>query len=323
MGALLGAMLAVLAGHVMLASREWGDSFFGLGENTLSVSSFPDPAGEQPDAGQAERVNQQLYAALAGTDAVVVFDGAGGDGPRLGIFDPGGYFSDMSVVSGRPFKAGDFDRSTTGAVVSATSYVVGREQLYIPDGVDVIGYYDPDSSPFATEYLYSLFVQGSIDGTYYVKSADASVARSVAAALSDGGTRIVSIREIDTTVWGALQGDSLTYAYSAALLLACGSIALLVGNWTVQNQSRIEVHLMFGATPLSFALRILPMITGVAAVGAGIGLASGFALVSGLDTLDTAPDPVLFLALLGIETLVVSAIFVSVIALHGRAKVIR
>jgi len=314
-------MLAVLIAHVSSIAHDWGVQHFGLDGTVYAIASFETGSGPATSA-DVTATNGKLLSAARENDAVVVLDADGGDGPRLGVFDPVGRYSSMKMVQGRNLTDSDVDAPATAVVVSASSYIVDREEMYLPSDVDIVGYYAADSAPFSTEYVYALFTQPDLRGTYFVESTDETLAQRFGKVLSDAGYG-VSIWEVDTSVWAALRGDALTYAYVASMILVLGAVALLVANWVTVSRRRIGIHRMFGATPISFASSLLPRIAAWVLVGAAVGMAIGLIGLSMFDTVTIAQGAVVGLCAVAIEVVVVVATFLAVVLVQIRSKAVR
>lgn len=285
---LLGVMLTVVAGHVRSAVNDWGEANYWMSGRAVMLTVFPDPGGDAPNAERSARINAELRALLDGKDAVVVLDAQDGDGPRLGLFDPRGRFSGTQIIRGRGFQPSDFAGTPGSAIVRSDSYLVGREDEYIPDDVTVVGYFDPQSVPFRSDYVYTLFTQENVHGTYYVDAADPAVAAGFESVLTRGGY-LVNAAPLDANVWSIVQGEPLTYAYESALLLVYGSAVLLCLNWAAANKRRYLISRLYGARPVSFTWRSLRPVVPAAVAGGAVGAGGGLVALQRLDTLSVLP----------------------------------
>lgn len=223
---LLGVMLSIVAGHVVSVVHDWAEATYRMTNGAYLLTTYPNPDGDAPNARRSATVNKELRALVDGQDIVVVLDGLDGDGPRLGLYDPTGRFADTTITKGRGFAPADFQAPTATALVRSDSYLVGREDRYIPSDIAVIGYYDEKSSPFRNEYVYSLFTQENVHGAYYIDAADPTLASRFSAVLTEHGY-VVEAERIDPNVWSIVQSEPLTYAYEASLILVYGSALLL------------------------------------------------------------------------------------------------
>ncbi|MFT4230196.1 MAG: hypothetical protein QM602_07910 [Microbacterium sp.] len=305
---LLGVMLAIVAGHVRSAVHDWTDATYRMTEGAYVLTVYPNPDGEAPNAERSAAINAQLRELVQGESVVIVLDALDGDGPRIGLYDPNGRFSGAVITQGRSFDTADFQSAKATAIVSDDSYLVGREDRYIPDGVTVIGYYDPASLPFTSEYVYSLFTQENVHGMYYVDAEDPGLAARFAAALEEGGY-VVEGQKLDPSAWSIVQDEPLTYAYEASILLVYGSVLLLCLDWIATNQRRYLIERIYGARPGTFALRALRLVTPTALLGTAAGAGVGVWALGELGTLSVLPGLADVVALIGANVLILTAVF--------------
>lgn len=285
---LLGVMLTVVAGHVRSAVHDWGEANYWMSGRAVALTVVPDPGGEAPTAERSAQVNAELRALLDGEKAIVVLDAQDGDGPRLGLYDPQARFYGAQIIRGRGFQPSDFASTHPSAIVRSDSYLVGREDEYVPDDVAVVGYFDAQSVPFRTEYVYTLFTQENVHGTYYVDAANPAVAAGFERVLTRGGY-LVDAAPLDADVWSIVQGEPLTYAYESALLLVYGSAVLLCLNWAAANKRRYLISRLYGARPVSFTWRSLRPAASAAVAGGAVGVMYGLLALQALDTLSVLP----------------------------------
>lgn len=192
------------------------------------------------------------------------------------------------IIQGRNFNLSDFESQAIAALVRSDSYLVGREERYIPDDVNVIGYYDGKSSPFKNEYVYTLFTQDNVHGVYYIGADDPELAMQFAAVL-ERYDYVVTMREVDPNVWSIVQSEPLTYAYEASMLLAYGSILLLFLNWIAANKRRYLIERLYGAHPVSFIVRWIRCVVPAGAIATAVGATIGMVVLGRLGALSVEP----------------------------------
>ncbi len=165
---------------------------------------------------------------------------------------------------------------------------MGREGRFIPESVHVVGYFEPSSVPFASEYVYTLFSQENVHGTYYLEAADPGLVKRFEAAFERGGY-VVSTERLKADAVAILRGEPLTYAYAASLLLVYGSAVLFSLNWVASNERRYRIERLYGARPLTFSARALRPVVVAAVVGTAMGTAVGMLVLRALGALSRPP----------------------------------
>ncbi|MFC6354582.1 hypothetical protein [Luethyella okanaganae] len=311
----LGIMLSVVAGHVRSAVHDWSEANYRMSDHAYTLTVIPDPGGEAPTADRAQRINTELRALLDGEDAVVVLDAQDGDGPRIGLYDPRGRFADIRMTTGRAFKPGDFARADPTAIIRADSYLVGREERYIPEDVTILGHYGPASVPFRTEYVYSLFTQENVHGVYYIDAQDPGIAEGLAAVLTANGYLVAKVK-LDVDAWSIIQSEPLTYAYESSLLLVYGSALLLCLNWGASNKRRYLIERLCGARPASFTLRSVRLVALAAVVGTAVGVLVGMSVLRALGTLSVLPGAMELTVVVLANTVVLVALFTAAVVVQ-------
>lgn len=309
--ALLGVMLAVVTGHVVAAARDWSDASFGMSDHA-SVLVVTEAAGSE----DASAVNQEALSVLAGSETTVVFEADDAE-LGMGLFDSAGRFAAVTEPAGQAWDQDASAAADVVALVRADSYLVGREGSYLPDGVRVVGYYDPSSAPVSSEYVYTLFRQQTVTGTYFIESVDPDLAGRIAGVFSRHGYA-AALAPLDVSVWSVIRSEPLSYAYLASLLLVLGTVILLCASWGAQNRRRFLIHRKFGAHSGSYARRLLLIVVPAVLTGTASGITAGWFALAALDSLSDLPNA-MSLSVVGLgSSTVLIGIFTATVTLQTR-----
>lgn len=315
LASLLGVMLTIVVGHVRSAARDWREANYRMGEGAFRLDVLPNPDGEAPNPQRSAAINAQLRAVVANDDAVVVLDSNDEDGPRVGLHDPQGRLTPRSS-SGRSLRASDFGKDTTTAMLRQGSYLLGREEGYIPAGVEIVGQFSREDTPFTQEYIYTLFSQENVHGTYYLDAEPETVALFEQALRR--GDYLVSGAPIESNVLVVVQSEALTFAYEASLLLVYATALLLCLNWGAANRRRYSIEYRYGAYPLVFSLRMIWLNIIPVALGTALGATGAIVILRQLNTLSVVPGVTEILLISGANTVMLCGLFLVAITMQTR-----
>lgn len=319
---MLGIMLTVLTGNVLSAFSDYDTSIYHMSGNAFTITVVPDPAGSGPSPDRSATINRAMRQDVSHEAVTIVLDAQGGDGPRLGLYDSAGLLRGIKFSEGHDFTAKDYGSSSQMVIVNQDSYVAAHETLNVDPAASIIGHYDPKSTPFDVDYVYNLFTQQNVHGTYFVDSPDPKLVFKLAQVFQSNGY-LADVQKIGSTAWSVLQNDKLTFAYEAALALVYANLILLSANYASANSRKFHIHSMYGATPSRFTARVLPSVLIASAVGTTIGIIGTIPALDSLHTLSVLPGIGQAAAVLVGNVLVVGALFGTTVTARTRRMRIR
>ena len=313
-------MLWVVTTHLVSGFADYQKSIYGMTGSAHRLTVTPDPDGQFNPSQNSVSINRALLSLVAQTRTTIIFDAQGGDGPRLGLYDPDGKYSSMRITSGRPFSQADFGASQALALVNSRSYSAEKPSAQNKFSAEVIGQYEAASVPFDADYIYNLFTQKNLHGFYYVEAEDPELGARMAKLLSTNGY-LVSLEKIAADPWSIILFNSLTFAYAAGLLIVFLNLSILSSAQASSDARKFRIHHRYGATPWAFTARKTVGVCVAAIGGTLVGIGVAVPVTKALGSLTASPNIEQFAMVVLLNSAAVTLLFSAAYMFRTRMEV--